>query len=70
MKHKERSKHAICAASVNGQTWTEWAPKGYVHRPKQAWAATSETGIARAFLSLSQKVLDHWQKGFHWQERV
>lgn len=52
-KHMEWSKHTICAASGNGQPWSQQAPKGYVHRPKHTRAATSEYGIARAFLSLS-----------------
>lgn len=51
-KYMERSKPETSAASGNGQPWSQQAPKGYVHRPKYAWAATSETGIARAFLSL------------------
>lgn len=70
-KHMEWSKHTICAASGNGQPWSQQAPKGYVHRPKHARAATSESGIARASLSLSKSTMAkvHWQKGFHWQER-
>lgn len=51
-KHMERSKHAICVAS--GQPWSQQAPKGYVDRPKYAWAATSETGIPELF-SLSKR---------------